>query len=76
MTRARRRDEWDRLSTLLKLVDERSGCGEGFEPREQLGWFPPGLITDEDRRAVDRARRRNQTKVSINDVAEAMGLKT
>ena len=76
MAQARRRDQWDQFAQLLSLIDHRSGFGEDFKPRTPLEYFPPELDTDAERRAVWKAKRREQSlnRGTVKDVCEMMGL--
>ncbi len=52
MSAARRRDEWERWSRLLALLDARTDWSENASPKRPLDWWPEDLIPPEFHRAA------------------------
>lgn len=74
MACAKRRDEWDRWSQLLSLVDCRTAYGDDCKPKSPWEWMPPELDTDGQRRAVSAALAKRVVKVTSEDVKAMQGI--
>jgi hypothetical protein len=69
MADGRRRDEWDRWSRLLALVDNRTNFAKDAKPVQPIDLWPPSLLTSVHRSAEERARDAAKTPISVRELA-------
>jgi len=72
MANGRRRDEWDRWSRLLALVDNRTNFEKDATPVKPIDLWPPSLITAQQRKAQARAESVAKIPISMKELAGIM----
>ena len=65
MSRAKRRDEWDRASQLMSLVYNRTLFSKTDSPIQPIDLFPSGLITQTDRDVLKESKRVHKARTTI-----------
>lgn len=74
MSRAKRKDEWQRAAALYSLIANRTNfSGEG-KPLTDLDCMPQWLVTNQDRLAAERAKRAAKVTVTAMEIAGLMGV--
>lgn len=74
MSRAVRRDHWDRFGQLITVVYNRTIFGEKDKPISVLDAIPKDLITVADRLAEKRAKNAGKVKIGVLEMAGLMGV--
>jgi hypothetical protein len=72
MADARRRDEWDRWSRLLALVDTRTNFSQDAQPVRPIDLWPQSLVTATHRRLEAKARDDAKVSISMKELAGIM----
>jgi hypothetical protein len=72
MVRGRRRDEWDRLSSLMSLITNRTNFCEDAKASNPVDFMPQNLLDDDD---ATPAQSRKPEPITIHDLIAMSGVK-